>query len=133
MMTSQTLNLLVQAQRGALEFGGDFIQVTDAPSRKTLYFDAGLPLFERALGRGGGLGPIATLLRGLWPGCRRISNACPATADIRHECVIRPCPKHTKLRHQEEVEQHPPRDLDTWLTPAKAVEFGVVDSIWKAD
>jgi len=49
--------------------------------------------------------------------------------DLLHERVVAHYLKHTKLRDRTEVERSLLRDVDTWLTPEEALEYGMVDAI----
>lgn len=50
-------------------------------------------------------------------------------ADLMHERMVDLYLRHSALTSKEEIEAKLLRDVDTWLTPAEAVEYGIVDVI----
>jgi ATP-dependent Clp protease protease subunit len=49
--------------------------------------------------------------------------------DFLHERLIRHYMEHTSLKTPEEVESVLLRDVDAWLTPEEAMEYGIADRI----
>jgi ATP-dependent protease ClpP protease subunit len=49
--------------------------------------------------------------------------------DLTHRRILDHYIECTKLKDAAEVESQLLRDVDTWLTPREAVEFGVVDRV----
>jgi hypothetical protein len=49
--------------------------------------------------------------------------------DFLHERLIRHYMEHTVLKTPEEVESVLLRDVDAWLTPEEAMEYGIADRI----
>lgn len=49
--------------------------------------------------------------------------------DLMHERIVAHYLRYTRLKSKEELEQRLLRDVDAWLTPEEAVEFGIVDIV----
>ena len=49
--------------------------------------------------------------------------------DLLHQRLLDHYLAHTHLQSQDEVTDRLLRDVDTWLSPAEAVEFGIADTI----
>ncbi|MEI7904806.1 MAG: ATP-dependent Clp protease proteolytic subunit [Candidatus Firestonebacteria bacterium] len=49
--------------------------------------------------------------------------------DFMHKRIITHYTQHSGLKTEDELNKHLLRDVDTWLTPEKAVSFGLADLI----
>ncbi len=49
--------------------------------------------------------------------------------DLEHSRIVSHYLKYSNLESQEKLEQYLLRDVDTWLTPEEALEFGIVDIV----
>jgi len=49
--------------------------------------------------------------------------------DLEHQRIVDHYLRYSGLSSQKELETHLLRDVDTWLSPDEAVEFGIVDVI----
>lgn len=51
--------------------------------------------------------------------------------DLMHQRIINHYFQHTKITSEKELNEKLLRDVDTWLTPQQAIEYGIADSIQK--
>lgn len=49
--------------------------------------------------------------------------------DLEHERIVDHYLRYSKLETKEELEKILLRDVDTWLTPEEAIQFGLADSV----
>ncbi len=49
--------------------------------------------------------------------------------DFMHKRIVTHYSQHSALKTEEELNKHLLRDVDTWMTPDKAVEFGLADVV----
>jgi len=49
--------------------------------------------------------------------------------DLEHERIIDHYLRYSKIASKDDLEKYLLRDVDTWLTPEEAVEFGLVDLV----
>ena len=49
--------------------------------------------------------------------------------DFMHKRIVTHYTQHSALKTEEELNKHLLRDVDTWMTPEKAVEFGLADIV----
>lgn len=53
--------------------------------------------------------------------------------DLMHERIVQHYLRYTRVKSREELEQRLLRDVDAWLTPEEAVEFGIADIVERMD
>jgi len=49
--------------------------------------------------------------------------------DFMHKRIVTHYTQHSALKTEQELNKHLLRDVDTWMTPEKAVEFGLADIV----
>ena len=49
--------------------------------------------------------------------------------DLEHERIIDHYLRYSKITSKEDLEKYLLRDVDTWLNPQEAIEFGLVDQV----
>ncbi len=52
--------------------------------------------------------------------------------DFLHERLIEHYISHSNIQTRQEVETLLLRDVDTWLTPAEAIQYGIADGVYSA-
>ena len=49
--------------------------------------------------------------------------------DLEHERILQHYLSYSNIKHKDELEKYLLRDVDTWLTPDEAIQFGLADVI----
>jgi len=49
--------------------------------------------------------------------------------DMAHDRVVQHCLNYSHVKDRAELKKCLPRDVDTWLTPDEAVQYGIADLV----